>query len=725
MNLIKSVGFGVVAVAAMFVSSSAFAARDLVWLGSDDATTGTYWDLVTPNWYVKGDATKTRVCFESGDNVWFLDSEWVSPTAKLIRTNTSAWQHEYDIGDVVISNETETLTWGSNGNTWVDKQCFPMKSLNKWGAGAYTTTSSFGFAPDYHIHQGSFYSKAGGSNLGDERGDMGSVIVSRAIYFHPGTTYDYSGAGGAFGGVGNAGKMKGIYFTNAVFKISGKGGSPSIPRAFFHNTTFDIIGSSDYNDNNISLFFTGDLTFTGDKAVTIPRGRPVNFGKRVTNSTVGPIDIRVADMTGNADSDLIVPATLGNVTKSGNDVTHEGRNCFRKTGPGTMEISYGMNMFTGSVEVAEGELVFSVDAGGTDVNYQNYKRSAVGPVDGPGVANRAITVDPGAALSFKGFAMGLVDTPASLKITVNGGTLNMGEAGFTFGDLELNNATVNYTSGNAYGWFHYGLWSFGKRLKVSGSTPYDFGVRGKENFFTLGFTLASTIEDHPDPTIPETEDKLMFTNLLSEVELDVADITGNAAADLSIGQEVRDTPNMSYPSYSGSVNNYKSMPWRFYRFRGGIRKTGAGTLRLYHPKNTYTHTTKVEGGTLVVDGSIATSSAATVEAGAYLGGTGTVCAVTLKANGGIEVDAAKPDHLKVPSIDAAGAASVKIVGAENPASLDGRALFEITGKPAAFDLTDWRVDYGGTGRTRGVKLAYDPSTGIVSATRGGMLMIFK
>ena len=34
-------------------------------------------------------------------------------------------------------------------------------------------------------------------------------------------------------------------------------------------------------------------------------------------------------------------------------------------------------------------------------------------------------------------------------------------------------------------------------------------------------------------------------------------------------------------------------------------------------------------------------------------------------------------------------------------------------------------DYGGTGRTRGVKLAYDPSTGIVSATRGGMLMIFK
>ena len=37
MNLIKSVGFGVVAVAAMFVSSSAFAARDY---GGTDRTRG-------------------------------------------------------------------------------------------------------------------------------------------------------------------------------------------------------------------------------------------------------------------------------------------------------------------------------------------------------------------------------------------------------------------------------------------------------------------------------------------------------------------------------------------------------------------------------------------------------------------------------------------------------------------------------------------------------------
>ena len=88
--------------------------RDLVWLGTD---TDNNRDLVTDNWFVKGDDTKTRVCFEPGDNVYFLESDWVNPSTQLVRTNTTAWAKEFDIGSIVISNDTTTFTWKCNGAT--------------------------------------------------------------------------------------------------------------------------------------------------------------------------------------------------------------------------------------------------------------------------------------------------------------------------------------------------------------------------------------------------------------------------------------------------------------------------------------------------------------------------------------------------------------------------------------------------------------------------------
>jgi outer membrane autotransporter protein len=65
---------------------------------------------------------------------------------------------------------------------------------------------------------------------------------------------------------------------------------------------------------------------------------------------------------------------------------------------------------------------------------------------------------------------------------------------------------------------------------------------------------------------------------------------------------------------------------------GSLVKVGNGTLIVSGVSNTYTGTTTVNGGLLQVDGSIATSSLVTVNAGGTLGGTGTVASTVI--NGG-------------------------------------------------------------------------------------------
>lgn len=65
----------------------------------------------------------------------------------------------------------------------------------------------------------------------------------------------------------------------------------------------------------------------------------------------------------------------------------------------------------------------------------------------------------------------------------------------------------------------------------------------------------------------------------------------------------------------------------------GLRKSGAGTTLTLTGTHTYTGQTTIEGGTLIVNGSISTSSLTTVASGGTLGGSGTVGTLTVAAGG--------------------------------------------------------------------------------------------
>ena len=68
---------------------------------------------------------------------------------------------------------------------------------------------------------------------------------------------------------------------------------------------------------------------------------------------------------------------------------------------------------------------------------------------------------------------------------------------------------------------------------------------------------------------------------------------------------------------------------------GSLVKIGSGTLTLSEHQHLYVGPTTVDGGALVVNGSIAPSTLTTVNAGATLGGNGTVGDTVINAGGSL------------------------------------------------------------------------------------------
>lgn len=339
-----------------------------------------------------------------------------------------------------------------------------------------------------------------------------------------------------------------------------------------------------------TLILGGTNTYTGTTFVTggiLQFSTAANLGNSAAPITFGGGTLQWASGT---TTDITNARTVtigsggGTLDTNGNNVAlgtafgTGSSGTLTKAGNGKLTLSVANPNFTGSVVVNRGTLVATnATALGSNVD-------------------QSIIINSGATLDLATNTTSASDTTAVLRnFYVNGGTMeNVSGACMRLGNVWLNGGTLNTQNGlsSSYTTFYLGTLQNNTAgangtIFVEGSTP---------SFITTTGTTNNSIQLGPN------------------VAFQVADVTGNANADLTV---------------SAPLSN-QSLDQSFAA--GGFTKFGAGTMTLT-ATNTYTGGTVINAGTLVVTGSIA-GSITTVNSGGTLSGTGTIGGAVTAASGG-------------------------------------------------------------------------------------------
>ena len=474
-------------------------ARDLIWVGGAEGADAKKWDLTTLNWRVAGDETRTPVAFESGDNVLFDDSA-VSFDVYMMQVAEPNNQLQYNIGNVVFSNDVNNYSWQVFTDTWTQARG-AMGSIDKWGVADLTIKSRFDATGNFTCHAGRILSRTGSWFPSEYRSTLGSMHNTRTILFEPGTTIDATAA-----------LLGGPRVDNAIITSIFNGTRVNLTgNQSFHYATFTNCPSFFASAGNIiceqEVKFKGHglqphvFGAAGDYQIAFKRGIS-NF------ATIYVDDLTGDGVTVDNVDDLIVSNRLGAISMSGNGATYLFNTSFRKDGKGTMVLSNskGGAAATGDVEVVEGRLVVNGIASGISLTGSNWLYSAIGAV--AGTRTRTVTVRNGAELEWRSsFATGALNTPQEWNLVVDGGTLIIDEnVSACFGSLTLKDATFIYSNGQSSGWFpSWGTLTVAQKLAFDGSTPYDLTVPAHTGlrdvpYLTLGFTLSSEKGNEPVKT---------------------------------------------------------------------------------------------------------------------------------------------------------------------------------------------------------------------------------
>lgn len=431
------------------------------------------------------------------------------------------------------------------------------------------------------------------------------------------------------------------------------------------------------NGNWGTFVFDGDVTFRGTNAYNLA----VVNDSRIRCGYNRMTFFNVEDIPG-ADVDVTVGMLIENCQAWGSTAAARPSR-LGKRGAGTLRLANHSNTFTGDVEVAEG--VLQIPLGG---NTENKVISCLG---NPQVATRTVTVHSGGELFFMASdTLGQLASTVQMALVVSNGTLRLADEKCNgFGPLTLHNAEVVYGRGSASTRV-WGTFCFGGKTVFSGTNAYTFPAHDANNRASLGYGL-----DFREEPIANN-----LTNWHGKTEFAVQDITGGAGADVTFGMPLQDIPDW--------VNTTK---FKNIRFICGLLKSGAGTLRLASAGNTYSGPTVVSEGVLRVDGAL-TASAVTVKDGGWLGGTGTVAAVTLEDGAGFEALAGQAQPLNVGALAAAGGVTVRV---RNPEGVAAETLNAAVAKVAGgVDVSGWTVVMDGVAPTPNLRVKTE-ADGVVYA----------
>lgn len=589
----------------------------------------------------------------TADNVanWSLNGaacSWVNWSNALIDDSaaqktitTPEWGGENPSATLlVVSNETSDIMivssrGGQNSYTGSGgRMTVGLKGANRFekrGAGKLTLKNYNSFTGDLVVVEGEL------TTAGSAKGDVldactspvGDWRTARTISVLTNGTLSLVSQG--VSGAGTSTKQ-----IKAVLEVHGgtinfaENYTTTLGDCWFEDATLNYTGGA--ADMWRTFCFYGDyVKFSGTRAFTLysPSVSYPGFAIGRFSQT----KIIVDDMTGDSRDDLICTLPVRGIT--GRTDGQNAPGTFEKCGAGTMALNNCWNTFCGDVKVSEGVLRMAQG------------RAAIGEASScygnPNVAH-TVTIDHGATLFVDGSDMqGQYYNNSRLTIHVNGGTLRHKERTSNgCGPVIFENATLEYSG--CPGFEHWETVD-GVDVKRTGYWP-TFGFHGGVTFRgTNAYDLACSYVNQYDMIGSRIG---CGANGMSDIC--VEEITGDDRTDVNIGMPIADGPQWSKTETRNGKQyiigvNHAAVPASF-------RKTGAGTLAL-SARNDYTGATSVHEGKLLVNGSV-TSSTITVDAGAYIGGTGTVNTVTLADGAGLTAYVGQRTRLRAQSLTISG-----------------------------------------------------------------------
>jgi autotransporter-associated beta strand protein len=365
-----------------------------------------------------------------------------------------------------------------------------------------------------------------------------------------------------------------------------------------------ILNTGTLNINHAQALGTGELTINGgtidnstSSALTNANNNTQNWnGDFIFHGTKG-LDVGIGAVT--LGGDRTVNCKYNTLTVGG--VIDDGANTFSltKEGAANLELT-GANTYGGATIINGGKLQIRNAsslgslAEGTTVN-------ATGELEliGSGlVVNELLTLNGGELCNSANINTygGAITLTSDSGIDADAGTLKITSAiSGAYGLAKLGAGTVELSGVNTY----------------SGTTTLSAGTLVASN--TLALQNSTLNYTNNGGTIKFGSGISAYTlgGLAGDKSLALTN-AGGAAIALTVGN------NASNTTYSGALSA-----------GGHLIKSGTGTLTL-SGINTYTNTTAVLSGGLIVNGSMQSRQIA-VSAGALLGGTGTVQAVTMDA----------------------------------------------------------------------------------------------